>query len=77
MQESLYSLFVTYLPWIAIAVLILVFGKLLFWAKNKKTGAIVFGVLIQMIMPEPYAERTIKVVQEEKKVSKEKEQEGD
>ncbi len=45
----------------------MVFSKLFSWARNMKAGAIVFGALVQMFMPDPYVERTIKVVQEDKK----------
>ena len=63
-------------PWILFAGVIFVFSKLFDWAKNRKTGAVVFGALVQMIMPDPYAERTITVVQDEKKESR-KETDGD
>lgn len=56
-----------FLPWLTLIVILLVFAKLFSWAKNKKTGAFVFGALVQMFSPDPYAERTIEVVQEDKK----------
>jgi hypothetical protein len=55
------------LPWLILVISVLVFFKLFGWARKKKTSAVVFGVLVQMFMPDPYVERTIKVVQEDKK----------
>lgn len=55
------------LPWLILVVSVLVFFKLIGWAKKKKTSAVVFGALVQMFMPDPYVDRTIKVVQEDKK----------
>ena len=55
------------LPWLILVISVLVFFKLIGWAKKKKTSAMVFGALVQMFMPDPYVERTIKVVQEDKK----------
>ena len=57
-------------PWLLVILVAFVFLKLLGWAKNRKTGALVFAALVQMVMPDPYAERTIKVVQEDKKETK-------
>lgn len=57
-------------PWLLLVVVIFIFKKLIGWAKNRKTGALVFGALVQMIMPDPYAERTINVVQQEEKETK-------
>ncbi len=68
--DDLYQLF---LPWIILFGLFMAFKQLYSWARNKKTGAFVFGMLIQMMMPDPYVDRTIQVIQEEKK-STEKEQ---
>ena len=59
--------------WLYFLVIILIFVKLFGWAKNKKTGALVFGILIQMFTPDPYVERTVQVVQEDKKESKQAE----
>ena len=46
------------------------------WAKNRKAGAIAFGLFFQMILPDPSAETTIKAVTERKQEVK-KQQEGD
>ena len=72
------DLFLIYLPWIVFAAVIFTFVRLFKWARNKKTGAFIFAAFIQMLMPDPYAERTIQVVQEEKKaVKKEQDENGD
>ena len=69
MENGISQLIELFLPWLGFVSAILVFAKLLSWAKNRKTGALVFGILVQMFTPDPYAERTIKVVQEDKKQS--------
>ncbi len=35
-----------------------------------------FGILVQMIMPDPYAERTVEIVQEDKKETKKQQDEN-
>lgn len=70
--ESLIALW----PWLLLIFVALFFLELISWAKNRKTGALVFGSLIQMIMPDPYAERTIEIVLQEKKETN-KETDGD
>ncbi len=62
------------LPWIILLVIVL-FARLLFkWAKSQHTGAYVFGAMVQTMLPDPYVERTIQVVQDNKKeVKKQKE----
>jgi hypothetical protein len=72
------ELFQLYLPWIVLAGIIFTFIRLFKWARNKKTGAFIFAALIQMMMPDPYAERTIQVVQEEKQdIKKGQDENGD
>ena len=44
----------------------MVFSKLFSWARNRKAGAIVFGALMQMFMPDPYVERTLTVGEQDK-----------
>ncbi len=66
------------LPWLLLLVLFCVFGKLYGWARRRKTGAFVFGALTQMLLPDPYAERTLKIVQERKQESRrEQDENGD
>lgn len=65
------------LPWLILVVSVLVFFKLIGWAKKKKTSAVVFGALVQMFMPDPYVERTITVVQQDKKQEDKRESAGD
>lgn len=51
--------------------------KLIKWARKRKAGAVVFGALMQMFLPDPYAERTIKIVQECKYENKKQQQNMD
>lgn len=46
------------------------------WAKNRKAGAIAFGLFFQMVLPDPNAQTTIEAVAERKQEVK-KHQEGD
>jgi hypothetical protein len=64
MLDELIQLF---MPWFAFVGLLFTFVRLYCWARNKKKGAFIFGMLMQMMMPDPYVERTIKVVQCETK----------
>jgi len=66
------------LIWI-ILLLIFLFARLLLkWAKAQYTGAYIFGAMVQTVLPDPYAERTIQVVQDNKEeVKKPKESDGE
>jgi len=68
------ELMVAFIPWIAFLVFsiaMVMLGKvLLLWAKYRKAGAIVFGVLVQMFTPDPFVQRTIETMVIEKKVVK-------
>lgn len=65
------ELFDLYLPWIVFFGMIFTFVRLYLWARNKKTGALIIGLLIQMVIPDPRVEQTIEVVQEQRKTTKE------
>lgn len=70
------QMFQLYLPWIVFFAMVFTFIRLFQWAMNKKTGAYLFGAMMQMMMPDPYAERTIEVVQQEKKTTKKEQDEN-
>lgn len=55
------------LPWAAVVGLCAIGFRLVVQAKARKTAAFVIGAFLQMILPDPYAERTIEVVQDRKK----------
>ncbi|MGX5203020.1 hypothetical protein [Aliikangiella sp. IMCC44632] len=57
-------------PWIAYLGLIFTFVRLYRWSKNKKTGAFIIGMLLQMVLPDPKVEQTIEIVQEQKECKK-------
>lgn len=73
-MEFQIELMVVFIPWITflvISIAIIILGKVLIsWAKHRKTGAIVFGVLVQMFTPDPYVQRTIETINIEKKIVK-------
>ena len=58
-------------PWLVFIVLAIIASLLLKFAKKRKGIAFAFGVLVQMFVPDPLVEQTIKVVQVEKRVVKE------
>ena len=63
-------------PWLSFVVFIYLCVKMTGWAKNRKAGAIAFGLFFQMILPDPSAESTIEAVVERKQEVK-KQQAGD
>lgn len=63
-------------PWLSFVVFIYLCIKMTGWAKNRKAGAIAFGLFFQMILPDPCAQSTIEAVVERKQEVK-KQQEGD
>lgn len=63
-------------PWIYFVAFIFLCIKMTGWAKNRKAGAIAFGLFFQMILPDPSAETTIQAVAERKQAVK-KQQGGD
>lgn len=65
-------------PWLCFVVFIYLCIKMIGWAKNRKAGAIAFGLFFQMILPDPSAETTIKAVAERKQeVKKQQDENGD
>ncbi len=74
-MTDLYTIAVLLFPWFSLLVLIVLAKVLIKWARAQHVGAFAFGAIIQMLLPDPYAERTIKIVQEAKKEVKEKENE--
>lgn len=64
------------LPWVAFLGLIILFSKLIKWAKTRKNSAVALGVLVQMFLPDPNVQKTIEIVAEAKQEVK-KQQQGD
>jgi hypothetical protein len=62
-------------PWVFFVILTTVFIRLYSWAKQKKVAAIALMAMVQMFSPDPYAERTIEIVQQDKKSGELKQQE--
>ena len=62
-------------PWLSFLAFIYLGRKMTGWAKNRKAGAIAFGLFFQMILPDPCAQSTIEAVVERKQEVK-KQQEG-
>lgn len=60
-------------PWLVFVVLGVVASWLLKLAKKRKGIAVAFGIFVQMFTPDPMVEQTIKTVQVDKRVVKQKE----
>lgn len=66
------------LPWAAFMGLIILFSKLVGWAKNRKNSAVALAVLVQMFLPDPNVEKTIEIVAEAKQeVKKQQDENGE
>lgn len=52
------------LPWLLVMVLILIAPKLVSWAKQRRSVAVTFGILAQMLLPDPNVQKTIETVVE-------------
>ncbi|WP_394222049.1 hypothetical protein [Alteromonas gracilis] len=50
-----------------VALFVVFSGSMIRWAKKQKGVAIVFGMLVQMVLPDPKVEQTIEIVVESKK----------
>ena len=73
-MEYQFELIMFFLPWLIFSVfgfIVVMSSKvLLSWAKHRKTGAIIFGALVQMFTPDPYVQRTIETMVIEQKIVK-------
>ncbi len=79
-MDMLSNLLVKFLPWVIFFFIIYFIPlKLMHWARRQAKAAYLFGALMQIMLPDPYAERTVKVVQEVKQQQKQhkKQREGD
>ncbi len=54
--------YITFAPWLVFVALALIAKLLLNFAKKRRGIAIAFGVFVQMFMPDPMVEQTIKTV---------------
>jgi len=73
-MENLFYLMLA--PWLFFVVLALIASWLLKLAKKRKGIAFAFGVFVQMFIPDPMIEQTIKMVQVDERVVKRKEIQG-
>ena len=63
-------LFIVLAPWLTFVVLAIIACWLVTLERKRKSLAIAFGVLVQMFMPDPQIEQTVKAVQVDKQVVK-------
>jgi len=69
-------LFLMLAPWLVFIVLAIIACWLIKLARKRKGIAFAFGVFVQMFSPDPMVEQTIKMVQVDKQVIKQKEEEA-
>ena len=63
-------------PWLLFVVFILLCIKLVSWARQRRTSAIAFGVVVQMFIPDPKAQITIEAIAERKQQVKKQQDEN-
>jgi hypothetical protein len=63
-------LFIVLAPWLTFVVLAIIACWLVKLARKRKNLAFAFGVLLQIFMPVPQTEQTVKAVQVDKRVVK-------
>ena len=63
-------LFIVFAPWLTFVVLAIIACCLFKLARKRKGIAFAFGVLVQIFMPDPQVEQTIKTVQVDKRIVK-------
>jgi len=77
-MDYYYEFFIVLLPWFSFVFFALCAKKLLKYAEKRKGIAVAFGVLVQMLLPDPQIEKTIEtVIITERRVEKEQEDESD
>ena len=65
-------------PWLFFVAFICLCIKMAGWARNRRAGAIAFGLFFQMILPDPSAKVTIEAVVERKQeVKKQQDENGE
>ena len=69
--ELLEGILWIYLPWLVFAGLLKLFLFGISRARKRKTGVVIIATFLQMFMPDPYVERTVKTVQLQTKKQKE------
>lgn len=72
LQVYSHELFLLYLPWVTSVISILVMSKLLTGVRMRKEGVVILALIVQMFLPDPYVEKSVKVEQIETKKSKRK-----
>jgi hypothetical protein len=66
------------LPWLIILAPMLLFPKLIFWAKKRKSAAVALVVFVHMFLPDPNVKKTIAtVVQAKQQVKKRQDESGE
>jgi len=75
--QILKQFLIAHFPWIMFLLLIRIFIKLVSGARTRKKGIIIVATILQMFIPDPYIERTVKIVQvQTKKQSSNEKQEN-
>ena len=75
-MNNLIMILAVLMPWLFLVLFILLCAKLVSWARQRRTSAIAFGVLVQMLLPDPKAQLTIEAVAESKQQVKKQQDEN-
>ena len=75
-MDVLMSILAVVWPWLLFVVFILLCIKLVSWARQRRTSAIAFGVVVQMFIPDPKAQITIEAIAERKQQVKKQQDEN-
>ncbi len=68
--ELITGLLWIYLPWLVFVGLLKLFSVVIVGARKRKTGIVIFAAILQMFIPDPCVDRTIKTVQVQTKKQK-------
>ena len=72
-SHTLKELLISYFPWVIFLLIIRLFVRLVSGARRRKKGIIIVAAIFQMFIPDPYVDRTVKVVQIQTKKESKKE----
>lgn len=75
-MDTLLILWLALKPWLLFLPFAYFCIKMVGWAKNRKAGALAFGLFFQMFLPDPRADITIKSVVERKQEAKKQQDEN-
>lgn len=76
-MELYSSVFLALLPWFVFIIFVCIAHLLIRFAKKRRGIAMVFGVLVQMMLPDPQVEKTIETMVVKKRAAEEKQKQAE